>query len=204
MPPELLAAIVADHHEALTAVRRFTDCAGSALGADLSLGPAQVRISTAARIDGASYESIPTQTFHRCRSSLLEPNENIRYQAKELRLLLDRHVPGPSLDADGLVRDPATMARLITACRVGRVPAAYDPHVRRSSAVSTLRFMQATAIEFFERPLPEVVEIRKEIENHLTYLNCETRNSTPATCQEWRTSLADSESRRRNEGASGR
>jgi hypothetical protein len=61
--------------------------------------------------------------------------------------------------------------------------------------------MHAAAIDFFGRPLPEVVLIRKEIEDHLTYLNCETRNSTPATCQEWKTSLVDFGSRRSNDGA---
>lgn len=193
LPPELLAAIVADHHAALTAVMRFADCSGSALGGNLSLGPAQVRISTAVRIDGASYDSISNRTFHRYRSRLLDPNENIRYQARELRLLLDGHAR-ESLDAEDLVHDPATMARLITEYRVGRRPTSYDPHVRRSSAVSTLRFMHAADIEFFNRPRAEAVRMRKVIEDYLTYLNCETRNSTPSTCQEWKTSLA---SRRR-------
>lgn len=190
LPPELLAAIVADHHAALTAVRRFTDCAGSALGGDLSLGPAQVRISTAVRIDGGRYNSISAHTFHRYRSSLLDPDENIRYQARELRLLLDRHALDSPLDADGLVHDPATMARLITEYRVGRLPASFDPGVRRSSAMSTLRFMHSADIELFNRPRAEVLRMRKVIEDYLTYLNCETRNSTPATCQEWTTSLA--------------
>ena len=188
LPPELLAAIVADHHAALTVVRRFTDCAGSALGADLSLGPAQVRISTAVRIDAASYDSISTHTFHRYRSSLLDPGENIRYQARVLRSLLDRYaLPSPP-DADGLIQDPTSMPRMITEYRGGSLPASFDPDVRRSSAVSTLRFLYAA--EFFNRPSAEVVRIRKLIEDHLTYLNCETRNSTPATCQEWKTSLA--------------
>jgi hypothetical protein len=188
LPPELLAAIVADHHAALTAARRFADCAGSALGGDLSLGPAQVRISTAVRIDGASYDSISTRTFHRYRSSLLDPDENIRYQARVLRLLLDRNAPDSPLDAEGLVHDPATMARLITEYRVGRLPTSFDPDVRRSSAVSTLRFMHADG-ELFNRPRADVVRMRKVIEDYLTYLNCETRNSTSATCQEWKTSL---------------
>jgi hypothetical protein len=189
LPPELLAAIVADHHAALTPVRRFTDCAGSALGGDLSLGPAQVRISTAVGLDGASYDSISPHTFHRYRSRLLDPDENIRDQARELRRLLDRHARDSPPDAGDLIHDPATMARLITAYRVGRPPTSFDPDVRRSSAVSTLRFMHAADTELFNRPRAEFVRIRKGIEDHLTYLNCQTRNSTPATCQEWKTSL---------------
>lgn len=190
LPPELLAAIVADHHAARTAARRFADCAGSALGGDLSLGPAQIRISTAVRVDGASYNSIGSRTFHSYRSRLLDPAENIRYQARELRLLLDRYELDSPLDAEGLLHDPATMARLITEYRVGRLATLYDPHVRRSSAVSTLRFMHAADLQFFNRPRAEAVRIRKVIEDYLTYLNCETRNSTSATCQEWQTSLA--------------
>jgi hypothetical protein len=189
LPPELLAAIVADHHAALTPVRRFADCAGSALGGNLSLGPAQVRISTAVGIDGASFDSISPHTFHRYRANLLDPKENIRYEARELRLLLDRHAPHSPLDAEGLARDPATMARLITEYRVGRLPTSFDPNVRRSSAVSTLRFMHAADTELFDRPRAEVVRMRKVIENYLTYLNCDTRNATPATCQEWKSSL---------------
>ena len=204
LPPELLAAIVADHHAALTAVRRFADCAGSALGGDLSLGPAQVRISTAVRIDGASYDSISPHTFHRYRSSLLDPNENIRYQARELRLLLDRHARDAPLDAEGLAHDPATMARLVTEYRVGRLPASYDPHVRRASAESTLRFMHAADIEFFNRPRAEAVRMVKGIEDYLNYLNCETRNSTPVTCQGWKTSLTYSGGHRSKQGAPGR
>lgn len=190
LPPELLAAIVADHHAALTAVRRFADCAGSALGADLSLGPAQVRISTAVRMDGASYDSISPPAFHRYRASLLDPDENIRFQARVLRLLLDRYALDAPVDAEGLAHDPATMARLITEYRVGPLPTSFDPDVRRSSAVSTLRFMHAADLEFFNRPRADGVRMRKVIEDYLTYLNCETRNSTPATCQEWKTSLA--------------
>jgi hypothetical protein len=189
LPPELLAAIVADHHAERTKVRRFADCAGSALGGNLSLGPAQVRISTAVGIDGVSYDSISTNTFHRYRSRLLDPDENIRYQARELRRLLDRHAGDSPLDAEGLVHDPATMARLITEYRVGRLPTSFDPDVRRSSAVSTLRFMHAADSGLFDRPRAEVVRMRKVIEDYLTYLNCETRNSTSATCQEWKTSL---------------
>lgn len=189
LPPELLAAIVADHHAALTAARRFADCAGSALGGNLSLGPAQVRISTAVQIDGARYDSISPRTFHRYRSTLLDPEANIRYQARELRRLLDRHAPALPVDAEGLAYDPATMARLITEYRVGRLPGSYDPAVRRSSAVSTLRFMHAADTEFFNRPMADVARMKKAIADHLTYLNCETRNSTPATCREWKTAL---------------
>jgi len=50
--------------------------------------------------------------------------------------------------------------------------------------------MHAADMELFNRPRAEVVRMRKAIEDYLTYLNCETRNSTPATCQEWKTSLA--------------
>lgn len=187
IPAEFLAAIVADHHAALTSARRFTDCAGSALGADLSLGPAQVRISTAVGIDGANYDSISIGTFHQTRLKLLDPGNNIRYQARVLRFFLDRQTQGSPLDAEGLVHDPATMARLVTEYRVGRLPESFDSDVRRSSAESTLRFMHAA--EFFNRPSEEVMQIRKLIEDHLTYLNCEARNSTSATCQEWKTAL---------------
>ncbi|GMV23218.1 MAG: hypothetical protein AMXMBFR57_31670 [Acidimicrobiia bacterium] len=184
LPPEFLAAIVADHHAALTPVRRFTDCAGSALGADVSLGPAQVRISTAVGLDAAGNSVITPHTFHLYRSRLLNPAENIRYQARELRASLDRQRRGTPMDANGLVHDPATMARLVTEYRVGHLPESFDPDVRRTSAESTLRFMYAG--EFFNRSAEGVMRIRQGLERYLTYLNCETRNSTPSTCQEWK------------------
>lgn len=189
LPPEFLAAVVADHHAALTPFRRFTDCAGSALGRDVSLGAAQVRISTAVQIDGASFGAISNRTFQDYRARLLTPGENIRFQAKEVRDLLDRHAQSGPLHPEGLIHDPEAMARLITAYRVGRLPPSTDPDVRRASAVSTLRFLYSGSIEFVDRPQAEVARIKKGIETHLTHLNCETRNSTPQTCQEWKASL---------------
>src|SRR5690606_16921635 len=77
LPPEVLAAIIRGHQPDLTPYRQFTDCAGSALGADVSLGPAQIRISTAA----GSNEITPAN-FARYRSALLHPDSNIEIQAQ--------------------------------------------------------------------------------------------------------------------------
>jgi hypothetical protein len=55
--------------------------------------------------------------------------------------------------------------------------------------IAAADFMHAADSELFNRPRAEAVRMRKAIEDYLTYLNCETRNSTSATCQEWKTSL---------------
>jgi hypothetical protein len=60
------------------------------LGADFSLGMAQIRLSTAARIDGAPLENLPASEYRDLRSQFLKPEENIAYEARELRVLLDQ------------------------------------------------------------------------------------------------------------------
>jgi hypothetical protein len=185
LPPELLAAIIANHHGALTPFRRFTDCFGSALGGDLSLGPAQVRISTAVRADGAGYDTLSAADFRRYRVRLLDPSANIRYQARELRLLLDRDSRFPGMSAEALIDSPGTMALLITEYRVGRIDTPMDPAIRRTHAVSALRFMHARDFYVFSRSDDDALRIRSRIETYLTHMNCESRNFSPAVCEEW-------------------
>jgi hypothetical protein len=189
LPAELLAAIIANHQEALTPFRRFTDCSGSALGGDLSLGPAQVRISTAVRVDGGNYDLISPEEFRRYRSRLLDPSANIHYQAGELRLLLDRDSRSPGLSADALIDMPGTMALLITEYRVGRIDGPVDPAIRRANAVSALRFMHSRDLYIFSRAEEDVLRVRSQIEGYLTHMNCESRNTTAAICEEWKESL---------------
>lgn len=185
LPPELVAAILADHQAELTPFRRFTDCAGSALGADLSLGPAQVRLSTAVSIDGSDYTSLSPRDFRQYRSRLLDPAENIGYQARVLRWLLQRNNRSAAMSADALIHDPEVMAVLITEYRVGPSRTPMDPNIRRTRAVATLRLMHGRDLYVFGRPGDDA-GVRGQIDAYLTYINCESRNARAGDCQEWK------------------
>jgi len=78
LPPELLASIIYNHQRDLTSFRMFTDCFDSALGGDFSLGPAQVRISTAVQSDVRSLDAIAPKEFKVYRAALLDPDLNRR------------------------------------------------------------------------------------------------------------------------------
>jgi hypothetical protein len=122
LPSLLVAAIAVDHRRQLTPHRAFTDCFGSALGADLSLGPAQIRMSTAAQLDGKSLSTMSATAHRELRAMLLETNANISYETRELRALLERQHRSPGISASALLNSPATMALLITEYRSGRMP----------------------------------------------------------------------------------
>ena len=120
LPPELLAAILYDHQRDLTSFRKFTDCVGSALGGDFSLGPAQVRISTAIQSDGRRVSAITPREFKVYRAALLDPSLNIRCQAKELRSLIERKDRSPGITSAELMNRPPIMALLLSEYRTGR------------------------------------------------------------------------------------
>lgn len=58
LPSLLVAAIALDHRRQLTPYRTFTDCFGSALCADLPLGPAHICMSTAVQLENQPVSAI--------------------------------------------------------------------------------------------------------------------------------------------------
>ena len=177
LPSLLVAAIAVDHRRQLTRYRAFTDCIGSALGADLSLGPAQIRMSTAAQLDGQSFATMSANTHRKLRAQLLKTNTNISYETRELRALLERKHRSPGISASALLSSPATMALLITEYRSGRMPTAEENSPVGANALRTLRLLQDDALAKFRDPDFDTARSQAEIEAYFAAIRCKSGKS---------------------------
>lgn len=190
LPPELLAAVIVDHQIALTRFRAFTDCFGSALGANLSIGLAQMRLSTAAQLDGKMLADLAPAEFRQLRARMLDDALNIRYAAKELRALLERRHRFPGMSAETLIHDPFVMALIITEYRMGRLGS--DPERSKLSAAAfyTLRVVDDLTLASFGRDADDVIRARVGIRAYLDHVYCERGLFDADVCDEWRRSPA--------------
>jgi hypothetical protein len=184
LPSLLVAAIAVDHWRQLTRYRTFTDCFGSALGADLSLGPAQIRMSTAAQIDGQSFSTLSATTHRRLRALLLETNANISYETRELRALLERQHRSPGISASALLNSPAIMALLITEYRSGRVPTTEENSPVGANALRTLRLLQDDALAPFRAPGFDTARSQAEIVAYFSAIRCKSGKSNRACARD--------------------
>jgi hypothetical protein len=180
LPGILVAAIALDHRRQLTRYRTFTDCFGSALGADLSLGPAQIRMSTAAHLDGQSFSTMSATDYRELRALLLETNANISYETRELRALLERKHRSPGVSASALLNSPATMALLITEYRSGRVSTTNEKSPVGANALRTLRLLQDDALVPFRAPDFDSARVPAEIEAYFSAIRCRSGKSNRA------------------------
>lgn len=180
LPSLLVAAIAVDHRRQLTRYRAFTDCFGSAFGADLSLGPAQMRMSTAAELDGQSFSAMSATAHRGLRARLLDTNTNISYETRELRALLERKNRSPGISASELLNDPATMALLITEYRSGRMPTAEEKSPVGANALRTLRILHDDALAPFRGRDFDSARIQAEIEAYFSAIRCKSGKSNRA------------------------
>ena len=180
LPSLLVAAIAIDHRRQSTRSTAFTDCFGSALGADLSLGPAQIRMSTAAQLDGQSFSNLSATTHRRLRALLLETNANISYETRELRALLERQHRSPGISASALLNSPAIMALLITEYRSGRMPTTEENSPVGANALRTLRLLQDDALAPFRAPDFDIARSQAEIEAYFSAIRCKSGKSNRA------------------------
>jgi len=188
LPSLLVAAIALDHRRQLTPYRTFTDCLGSALGADLSLGAAQIRMSTAAQLDGQSFSAMSATAHRGLRAQLLETNANISYETRELRALLERQHRSPGISASALLNSPATMALLITEYRSGRVPTTEENSPVGANALRTLRLLQDDALAAFRAPDFDTARVQAEIEAYFSAVRCKSGKSNRACARDARSS----------------
>jgi hypothetical protein len=193
LPPELLAASIVNHQLYIPRLRRFTDCFGSALGADLSLGLAQVRLSTAAKLDGEPLDSLSASAYRKLRSQLLDPAQNVAYQARELRDLLEQEDRFPGIGAETLIHDPFAMALLITEYRMGRSGMPSENSRLTASAFGALRRIHDGGVNLFDRDPADTATIQAEIRAYLHYINCESGIFNASACESWQRSLAASQ-----------
>jgi hypothetical protein len=193
LPSLLVAAIAVDHRRQLTRYRTFTDCFGSALGANLSLGPAQIRMSTAAQLDGQSFPTMSVTAHRGLRALLLETNTNISYEARELRALLERQQRSPGISASALLNSPATMAILITEYRSGRMSTTDENSPVGANALRTLRLLSDDALAPFRGPDFDPARNRREIEAYFAAIRCKSGKSNRACARDSRSSLSAEE-----------
>jgi len=186
LPPELLASIIYGHQRYQTKKRRFTDCFGSALGADLSLGLAQIRMSTAYENAGRNPESISPAEFKAFRTELMAPETNIMHQARELRLLLDRDNHYPGISAEELIHDPVIMALLMSEYRAGRSSTPGDASRLSANAFSDMLGFLENDIYVFDRPLTDITLIQSQVWEYLDYINCDSGMFNSSVCESWR------------------
>lgn len=184
LPPLLVAAVAVDHLRQLSSYRAFTDCFGSALGHDLSLGPAQIRMSTAAQLDGQSFSNLSATAHRRLRIKLLNPMSNISYETRELRALLERSHRAPGISATELLNSPATMALLITEYRSGRMSTAEESSPVGANALRTLRLLQDEALVQFRDPGFEVARSQADIETYFSEIRCRKGKSNRACARD--------------------
>lgn len=180
LPGLLVAAIAVDHRRQLTRYRAFTDCFGSAFGADLSLGPAQIRMSTAAQLDGESFSTMSAPAHRRLRARLLDTNANISYETRELRALLERKHRSPGITASALLNDPAAMALLITEYRSGRMPTTEEKSPVGANALRTLRLLHDDALAPFRGRDFDTARSQAEIEAYFSAIRCKSGKSNRA------------------------
>lgn len=186
LPPELLAAIIYGHQRDLTPFRKFTDCAGSALGVDLSLGLAQIKVSNATTNDKLEFAAISPGTFKKYRAILLDPTQNIAYQAKELRRLLERDIRSPGITSDELVHDPFVMALLMSEYRMGRQEATSAASRLSGNAFFDLSYMLDESVYMFDRNMADTIQIQNSVREYLAYIYCDSGIFNMTACEDWR------------------
>jgi hypothetical protein len=190
LPEELVAAVIVNHQDKISARDRFTDCAGSALGYNVSVGLAQLRLSTAARLDDKEIAALSAPEFRSLRSRLLEPALNIAYEARELRALLERQHRYPGIGASELIHEPAVMALLITEYRVGRRGTPNDSTRLSGAAFDALRWILRGDVDYFGRDATETMRIQEEVRAYLHYIHCESGIFNASGCESWKRSQA--------------
>ena len=184
LPSLLVAAIALDHRRQLTPYRTFTDCFGSALGADLSLGPAQIRMSTAAQLDGYTFSTMSATAHRVLRAQLLEANANISYETRELRALLERPHRSPGISASALLSSPAAMALLVTEYRSGRMSTTEENSPVGANALRTLRLLADDVLAPFRSPDFDITQTQTEIEAYFSAIRCKSGKSNRACARE--------------------
>jgi hypothetical protein len=189
LPPELLAANIYGHQSDLPPLRKFTDCAGSAMGRDLSLGLAQIRISTAANNDGRKSADLSPADYKRYRALLLDPVRNTEYQAKEFRQLAERDGRFPGVSAEAMIHDPFVMALLISEYRLGRQETPSAASKLSGHAFWDLRLLLTDAVQLFGRDSADIAQIKAKVKDYLEQVYCDGRIFNVKACDAWHRAL---------------
>jgi hypothetical protein len=189
LPPELLAANIYGHQSDLPPLRKFTDCAGSAMGRDMSLGLAQIRISIAANNDGRKAVDLSPADYKRYRALLLDPVRNTEYHAKELRQLAERAGRFPGISAEAIIHDPFVMALLFSEYRLGRQDTPSTASKLSGHAFWDLRLLLTDTVQLFGRDRADIAQIKTEVREYLEQVYCDGRIFNAKACDQWHRAL---------------
>ncbi len=185
LPSSLVAAVIVDHQNQQSLSGNLSDCLGSAVGVNLSLGLAQVRLGTAAQNDGRLLSDLSAAEYRQLRARLLHPDSNIAYEARELRALKERRIRFPGMPANELLHNPEAMALLISEYRKGRMPSASTQSRLSINAFSTLGLMLDGTLAQFDRPEENPELARSRIRSYLSQIYCESGMFTERACSSW-------------------
>jgi len=185
LPSALVAAVIIDHQNEQSLSGNLSDCLGSAVGVNLSLGLAQMRLSTAAQNDGKLLSDLSASQYRQLRSRLLNPESNIAYAARELRALKERAIRFPGMQASELLHNPEAMALLISEYRKGRMPTAAARSRLSINAFSTLSLMQDGTLAQFDEPEENPDLARSRIRAYLSRIYCQSDMFNDSACSEW-------------------
>ena len=152
---------------------------------NLSLGLAQMRLSTAAQNDGNLLSDLSASEYRQLRSRLLQPESNIAYAARELRALKERAIRFPGMQAPELLHNPEAMALLISEYRKGRMPTAAARSRLSINAFSTLGLMQDGTLAQFDRPEENPELARSRIRAYLSQIYCQSGMFNERACSNW-------------------
>jgi len=113
LPPEFLAALIYNEKTKESFISRTMDNVLLLAGLDPTIGDAQIKISTAAMLDGNN-KKLSNKEQHIKYSKLIDTPSNIDYAAKYIRYILDRHNRFPKITSEELLNNPNAMAIVAT------------------------------------------------------------------------------------------
>ena len=153
--------------------------------------------AAAIQSDGRHLAAITPKEFRIYRASLLNPNLNIRYQAKELRSLLEKENRSPGITSEELINSPQVMSLLLSEYRMGRKNSLRNSTGFGAGSLGALRLlMDEEDLYMFSRSFSDSLQIREKIRDYLDYIFCSSGIFNPSACESWRESIAVSDQKK--------
>lgn len=125
IPDTYLASVISSENYARRRFDDLQDIVGDWLNLDVSLGPGQMTISTAARLDGITGELTPEQR-ELYEERLVNPVTNIEYVAKYLSYLKNRENRFPDMTVEEFGNSLDAMAIIASEYMVGPTTTSKD------------------------------------------------------------------------------
>ncbi len=125
IPDTYLASVIASENYGRRRFEDIKDIVGDWLNLDISIGPGQMTVSTAARLDGIIGELTPEQR-EMYEERLVDPVTNIEYVARFLSYLKNRENRFPDMTPEEFGNSLDAMAIIASEYMVGPTPTSKD------------------------------------------------------------------------------